>query len=136
MRVFSLPNIFPLFIMLLISGCASQPTQEDLMHADYGDIMTPEECISVAESTIRSQLKDPMSAEFTGEMDCMKEGAGAVPLLFMGKKYGYIQTGQVNAKNSFGGRVGFRNFKVLMKNGKAVRSCIANEYGTCIPIRN
>lgn len=94
--------------------------------------MTPSECLQIAESAIADQLKDPGSAEFRNEDPCHKGFSNNVPLLGRSAKFGYIQNGEVNGKNSFGGYVGFRQYHVLMRNGVVVASCITDSNGICI----
>ena len=122
---------FP-FSLFLLSGCASGPTQEQLLSADYGRDMTAEECISIAEQVIANSLKDPSSAQYR-HAPCSKGNWSSVPILGMSVAFGWMQLGEVNGKNSYGGYVGFRLYQVLIKDGMAVRYCIADEDGICIP---
>lgn len=117
---------------VLLTGCASAPTRQQISTADYGSPMTPSRCLAVAENHIASLLKDPSSAQFRGETSCTKGWSGKAPLLGMKAVFGYVQTGQVNGKNSFGGYVGFRTYEVIMKNGQVIRSCIADPNGACL----
>jgi hypothetical protein len=87
----------------------------------------------MAQQAIASRLKDPGSAEFQNEAPCDQGWVSSVPILGMKAAFGYVQRGEVNGKNSFGGYVGFRPFLVLMKNGEVVRSCITDENGICMP---
>ena len=119
--------------VLFLAGCASAPTQQEIAGADYGSPMTPSECLSMAQQAIASRLKDPGSAEFQNEAPCHQGWVSSVPILGMKAAFGYVQRGEVNGKNSFGGYVGFRPFLVLMKNGEVVRSCITDENGICMP---
>ena len=116
----------------LLTACASGPTQEQLSNADYGRDITAEECISVAERVIANSLKDPSSAQFR-HANCFKGNWGSVPLFSMGIEFGWIQKGEVNGKNAYGGYVGFRGYQVLIKNGAIVRYCIFDSDGICIP---
>jgi hypothetical protein len=117
----------------LLAGCASAPTQQEISHADYGQPMTQQQCLSISEAAIANQLKDPSSAQFRDEVPCHTGWVSSVPLLGMKAAFGYVQSGEVNGKNSFGGYVGFRPYLVLMKNGYVVRSCITDQNGICIP---
>ena len=125
--------ILPLLLVaFLLSGCASAPTAEQLANADYGSSQSPEDCISVAEAVITSSLKDPTSALFTHNT-CKTGYWPSVPIMGMPVQFGYLQGGTVNGKNSYGGYVGARNYSVLVKNGYAVRWCIADTDGICVP---
>lgn len=63
--------------------------------------------ISRAEASIKGQLKDPESATFRNVS--VPEGAGVVM---------YV-CGEVNAKNSFGGYVGYKRFYVMLTSGNS-----------------
>jgi hypothetical protein len=116
----------------VIGGCASAPTQQQQQSADYGRPMTPSECLGIAQTAIADQLKDPSSAQFRSEAPCHKGYSNNVPLLGKSAQFGYIQNGEVNGKNSFGGYVGFRPYHVLMRNGAVVASCITDANGLCL----
>lgn len=123
---------FSLAALPFISACASGPTQEQLASADYGRDIPPAECVSVAERVIANSLKDPGAAQFK-HSQCFKGHWGSVPILGMGVAFGWIQQGEVNGKNSYGGYVGFKSYQVLIKNGTAVRYCISDKDGICMP---
>ena len=120
-------------LAILLTGCASAPTQQQVATADYGMPMSQDECMSIAEQSIASQLKDPSSAQFRNQQPCHTGWVRSVPILGMKAAFGYVQKGDVNGKNSYGGYVGFRPYLVLMKNGAVVRSCITDADGICIP---
>ena len=123
-----------LMLMLLgltLIGCASAPSQEEMANADYGSYQSPENCVLVAESKIRSTLKDPSSAQFSHGR-CYQGYWSSVPILGMKAAFGYMQQGTVNAKNSYGGYVGARSYNALIQNGYVVRYCVANNDGLCM----
>lgn len=122
-----------LALLPLIAACASGPTPEQLAAADYGAETHPAECTALAEKVIADALKDPSSAQFRSA-PCFKGYWRSVPLLGMDLAYGWIQQGEVNGKNVYGGYVGFRPYKALIKNGSVVRYCISDKDGTCMPI--
>lgn len=117
-----------------LSACASAPTQRQIATADYGRPMSPSECLGLAERAVADQLKDPESAQFINEAPCHPGYSDNVPILGRSAQFGYRQDGEVNAKNAFGGYVGFRPYHVLMRNGVVVVSCITDQNGICIPI--
>lgn len=121
---------------ILVAGCASAPTQQQLANADYGAPMSPSECKERAEQVIANQLKDPSSAQFRNEAPCFTGWMSSVPILGMKVAFGYLQEGEVNGKNSFGGYVGFRPYMVLIRNGEVVRSCMTDSDGICMPSGN
>ena len=124
------------FLSLWLTSCASAPTQQQIASANYGAAMAPEQCKSIAEESIANQLRDPGSAQFRNEQLCHQGWVSSVPLLGMKAAFGYVQRGEVNGKNAFGGYVGFRPFLVLIRDGVVVRSCITDSDGLCIPNGN
>lgn len=125
---------WPLLASLsFLTACASGPTHEQLYNANYGRDIPITECISVAERVISNSLKDPGSAQFR-HFPCGKGYWGSVPILGMGIEFGWIQKGAVNGKNAYGGYVGFRPYQVLIRDGTALRYCINDKDGICMPI--
>ncbi len=118
--------------LLVLTGCASGPTTEEISKADYGRNMTAAECVAIAEQVVANRLRDPSSAQFR-HSPCYQGNWSSVPVLGMSVEFGWLQQGQVNAKNAFGGYVGFRPYQVLIRNGAVVRYCIADENGLCVP---
>jgi len=94
--------------------------------------MSATECTAIAEKLIADTLKDPGSAQFRNGQ-CSKGHWGSVPVLGMGAVFGWLQKGEVNGKNSYGGYVGFRAYQVLIKNGVPVRYCMSGSDGICMP---
>lgn len=111
-------------VLLLLAGCAApQLSQTELANADYGRQATATECTSIAEDYIKATLKDPFSAQFVHGRACYK-GALKRSLMQGGSwVFGYLQEGTVNAKNSYGGYVGFRSYKALIRDGIVVNYC-------------
>lgn len=124
---------WPMFVSLpFLAACASGPTQEQLSGANYGRDIPAAECVAVAERVIADRLKDPGSAQFRNSQ-CFKGYWNSVPLLGMDVKFGWIQKGEVNGKHSYGGYVGFRPYQVLIRDGAAIRYCISDADGICMP---
>lgn len=117
---------------LLLTACATAPTQEAIATADYGKDMTPAECITLAETVVSNGFNDPSSAQFRHK-PCFKGAMNSVPILGMKAAFGWIQQGEVNAKNVYGGYVGFRPYNVLIKDGSVVRYCVTDKDGLCMP---
>lgn len=122
-----------LILIGALTGCNTAPiAQAELDNADYGQPMTTQQCANVAEQFIRSTLKDPMSAQFTTYSKCVK-GVLRDGLINGGKThFGYLQKGTVNAKNSYGGYVGFRSYQAIIRDEIVVSYCIINEDGICM----
>lgn len=108
---------------IFIVSCASNLTNAELASADYGSQMSAQACAEIAEQHIRATLKDPESAKFTHSSRCTKNALKQA--LFDGGawRFGYLQEGVFNAKNSYGAYVGYSHYKVLIKDGKVVDSC-------------
>jgi hypothetical protein len=119
-------------VVFFLASCASGPTQEQLASANHGRDMSSEECRLITESFISNTLKDPSSAQFR-HSNCSKGYWGSVPIKGMKVAFGWIQKGEVNGKNSFGGYVGFRSYQVLIKDGKVGRYCVSDKDGLCWP---
>lgn len=115
-----------------ILGCASGPTQQQMANADYGQPMSTAECLVIAHRVIASQLKDPGSAQFRNEAPCHNGYSNNVPLMGRRAQFGYMQDGEVNGKNAFGGYVGFAPYHVLIRDGAVLVSCITNANGLCL----
>ena len=107
----------------VISGCSNIPTEEELTNGDYGSVQSPDVCVSIAEAKIKRHLKDPGSAIFSHEK-CVRTYQGNAIILPL--QFGYLQRGFVNARNSYGGYVGDRRYKVLINNGRVIRWCMAS----------
>jgi hypothetical protein len=119
-------------LLLVLSACASGPTVKELTNANYGRDMKAEECVKIAEELISNNLKDPGSAHYKNQ-PCFKGYWKSAPLFGQSLQFGWLQKGEVNAKNSFGGYTGFSPYMVLIRDGSAVRYCIADNDGVCIP---
>ena len=124
---------WPILVSLpFLAACASGPTQEQLSNANYGRDIPTAECVSVAERVIADSLKDPSSAQFR-HSQCFRGYWGSAPILGMGIEFGWVQKGEVNGKNSYGGYVGFRPYQALIRDGAVIRYCVSDEDGVCMP---
>lgn len=110
-------------VMLLVtawgaSGCASgPPTAEELATADYGATISQGDAETRARKWLASYLKDPVSAQC--EWQPVQTGWIRTSAFEGGRlMFGYSLNGSINAKNSFGGYVGFRPFSFLFQNGE------------------
>lgn len=102
-------------LSLAIAGCATPPSQQELESADYGAYpVSYEQIIKNRMSTI---LKDPDSAQYRF-LNTPKTGWNS----FGGKKFGYIVCVNINAKNSYGGYVGYRMSYFMIKNDLIIDS--------------
>ena len=118
--------LFSLFVAVLVGGCASRPTQQEMSAADYGSYPTDYE--QIIRSYMQRTLKDPESAryEFLNQPQTAWTSMG-------GKKYGYAVCAYINAKNSFGGYVGNRLSYFLIKNSQVIAASHGDgEFGDAI----
>ena len=113
--------------LLLLVACAPMPviTQQQLATADYGAPVTQAEAESLAKAWLAGYLKDPYSAVTTWQPAV--KGIVTTSLLDGHRELpGYIMDGSVNAKNSYGGYVGERAFRFLIRDGKVERVMAAD----------
>lgn len=80
---------------LAITGCATKQDLNQELKFPYRTFATPEAAITAAQDDIKSVLKDPTSAMFRG----------AYYKILAPNQYAVCV--QVNAKNAFGGYVGY-----------------------------
>ncbi|HMS26260.1 MAG TPA: hypothetical protein PKC80_02675 [Burkholderiaceae bacterium] len=112
------------FVMLAIfSGCAvvTPPSQEQMLSADYGPIPTEDQIQRGIVSYLEPRLKDPDSA-LTKNITKPKKGYLTLTSIAAGSSYtyGWIVHFEVNAKNSYGGYVGYKEYSVVFRDGKVM----------------
>lgn len=120
--------------LAIMVGCAQAPTQTALANANYGPDVTQEDCERIAQEAIGARMKDAGAAQYRFGT-CEKGWMPSVPMFSMPIQYGYVQRGEVNGKNSFGGYVGFRPFYVLIRSDNAIRAAIDDGTGMALPWR-
>lgn len=100
----------------LIAGCASPPTQQEIASADYGYEPNQYQAEKDVKQFFGRYLKDPYSAQY--QFGDVYKGY-FVGSAFEGRKLmaGYLLDASVNAKNSFGGYMGNKQYKFLFRNG-------------------
>jgi hypothetical protein len=105
----------------LLVACAAAPTDEQRANANYGTPMSQGDCETLIKSSIELTLKDPSSAQYRSISQCSR----AIDHLIIvgGNAYvaAYRVDLQVNAKNSFGGYVGFTPYAAVMRNGEILQ---------------
>jgi hypothetical protein len=122
--------IFLFFLIGCVTGSETGPSEEQLTNADYGSLQGPEQCQRITENQIKAILKPNIKALFKHGSCSM--GYLEVPGLPV--EFGYLQTGTVNYKDPSGSYTGFTGYKVLIKNGVAIRYCLVNRgEGYCGP---
>jgi hypothetical protein len=100
-----------LALAVLLAGCATKPTNQEMASADYGPY--PGGYEQIIKSYMQSVLKDPDSARYRFKNSPTKawDGTG-------GTKYGYVVCVLINSKNSFGGYVGDRMTYFIINNDR------------------
>jgi hypothetical protein len=103
------------FVGCELSGCATAPTAQQLQSLDYGDY--PDNYETIVHGYFDRTLKDPSSLEIQGDIPAPQRRWEK----FMGSlKAGYSTCVRYNAKNSYGGYVGFTTLYILIKNGQII----------------
>ena len=109
---------FCLCFLLFMTGCATmQPISQSVIdNADYGEYPTQYE--EIVKGYFAHILKDPYSAVYRFDKPYkayLREApvSGGAPRVF-----GYIVEVGVNAKNSFGGYVGEKYYRLFIRNGQ------------------
>ena len=107
-------------LLLLSFGCATTPpTAEEIANADYGVPVSQDDAETKASAYFHNRLKDPMSATYEWQ-PVYKGWITEAPIYGGHHRFGYRLDGQVNAKNSFGGYTGFKQYWLLFQNGEIV----------------
>lgn len=116
---------------MVLAGCATGPSPEQVSAADYGAPMTQNQCEQIARRQIaREAWKDPESLRVAFGFCGKGYVLGGKPTSYIPRGvvvYGYAIEGSVNAKNSFGGYAGPKPFFVLIRDG-VVRDYLVDTY--------
>ena len=120
----TLVRVFAVAMVAAMTSCASAPTDDEIASADYGTAQTLEDCQRAVRAWFQANLKDPESARYEWDAPCQK---GYLPGFYDIERgqfpatFGYIQRGQYNAKNSFGGYGNREPFTAVIFNGRVLR---------------
>lgn len=127
-----IPVIF--FAILVTAGCATKPTPEQIQSANYGASVYQEDAENAVKGFFSVYLKDPESARYSFG-DVYK--GYMVGSAFEGRKLeaGYLLDVTVNAKNSYGGYVGAKPYKFLIRNDQLVGGWEIGSSGMLIRVR-
>tara|TARA_R110002096_G_scaffold435548_1_gene661346 strand:- start:38 stop:376 length:339 start_codon:yes stop_codon:yes gene_type:complete len=106
--------IFFVISMTALAGCVTTQTMADrsiTQAANYGEY--PDDYEQIIKSIMMNKLKDPESAQyqFKGPIKAYLRSApiaGGNPTV-----YGYMVYFKLNAKNSYGGYTGFKEYRML-----------------------
>ena len=131
-------SIFILYLVFTISVAESATSKDKKIfcqqnpkkvlnstNKDYGDL--PKDYKQIIELVIKSQLKDPDSAKFKHleptKCNFLSKDASKKTL------YGWCIRYYYNAKNSFGGYVGYKLMEERWYQGKLYEDCEETKYG-------
>jgi hypothetical protein len=101
-----------------LAGCASAPTVEEQQHADYG--ARPTTYVDAVHSYFESTLKDPDSLQIREIAPPVKAWERDAPIKGGKLTYGWFVTATINAKNSYGGYVGFQTYTFVFRGEQMV----------------
>jgi len=104
---------------LVVAGCASAPTQQQISAADYGAPISQDGAVGLVTAYEKSRAKDPYSLK----IECVPAYKGWTSNRFSTKSLvaGYLSDCSVNGKNSFGAYVGARNYRFVIHDGSIVK---------------
>lgn len=101
-------------LSVVLTGCVTAPTQQDLANAYYGE---QPQSLEYAKATVTSalgnRLKDPSSLQIQNFRTIGKGHYGGGLYKY---HYGWVYPFSYNAKNSFGGYVGFQEGYAVFQN--------------------
>jgi hypothetical protein len=99
----------------MISIIAMLSLMADPTAVDYGTKPTYEEAVKIGEAYIKHDLADPYSAHVEWPYDFVPF-TEKIPLFK--RTTGYVTCGTINAKNQYGGYVGERTFRIIIRDGQ------------------
>ena len=88
--------------------------------SEYGLPISQENCQALAKRHIAPFLKHPATAKYKFSR-CRAETARAKPFLGLKRQRGYAIDVQVNAQNKWGSYTGFKDYEILIRDGKVIR---------------
>jgi hypothetical protein len=123
--MFRFTKLLPLLAaFLLMIGCVSVPSSQDLATANYGPPPGADYRQQIKDWML-GVLKDPMSAQYQFTQP-IKGYMNDAPISGGRAHFGWTVEVKINSKNSFGGYVGFTPYKFLFKKGKLIEAVDLN----------
>ena len=108
-------HYFAVLACVALASCATAPPPQDV---DYG--APPAHYMDAVHRYLDEILKDPSTAQYR-ELSAPFKGYVQAGLLYGGRRtYGWMVNVEVNAKNSYGGYVGFRTYSFLFRGEQLV----------------
>lgn len=97
---------------LLIGGCGGpRMSQAEFDAADFGLSINQSRAQAIVQDYFASTLKDPSSAQYRNI---------SVYKIYSDGVFGYLICASVNAKNVYGGYVGYQKYGLVTRNGKVI----------------
>ncbi len=123
-------SLAALVATLVVSGCVTIQRPQVNFNANYGEPILYADAMPKIERYLQSYLKDPMSAVYEcglPKKSWLSQIGARVPV-----KYGFGVMCTINAKNSFGGYVGNKEFEFLFQGQTLARASSYEEFGVVI----
>jgi hypothetical protein len=118
-----------LVLTVSLSGCSTGGglTLEEIANADYGRF--PNNHQDVVKSYFSNSLKDPFSARYQFTSAPARAYSRNAPAVGGGiNRFGYVVNVSVNAKNSYGAYVGWKNYRLLIRNDRVIQEIVPNPW--------
>ncbi|WP_262120388.1 hypothetical protein [Serratia ficaria] len=112
------------FTAIILGGCVSAPSTEELKNANYGEM--PSNYQEIIKDNMSGRLKDPYSAQYTFKKPTKgwcKSGFSTY--------YGWLVLTSINAKNSYGGYTGSQTYLYLINKNSARDYTASFQTGGC-----
>lgn len=103
--------------LLLLAAAPADAAAKPAPTFDYGQAVTYDQGVKVADDFVKSDLLDPYSAH----VEWPFEFVPFTEKLPLSKRItGYATCGTVNAKNAYGAYTGTKQFRVIVRDGKVI----------------
>jgi len=108
----------PLAILVILTGCATPPSPQQISQLDYGT--SPQNYEATIKKYFDGVLFDPYSAHYDFEPP-QQMWVKDAPLMGGGLHAGYMVRVGVNAKNRMGGYVGKKMYGFIIKDERIIK---------------
>jgi len=117
--------VISIFIIVILTGCATTPTKEQLASIGYGNPLTIDYQKAIKDY-FEISLFDPFSAQYKFETPG-EYWAKEPPLLGSRLYAGYGVPVSVNAKNRYGAYVGYQKYIFIFRDDKIIKVITPSE---------
>jgi len=122
-------ELITIVVAFWVTGCAPKIALQKSEYAKYDFGKYPKNYKKIAKNWVNDTLKDPFSAKYRFKSKPVKGYTRKAPISGGDPDiFGYIVYVEVNAKNSFGAYVGWKEYTLLIKNGNVITSITPNSY--------